>query len=165
MIHVDAQRDLIAVIVARRVIRLAVAFRVFGVDLAAVLLHVITYICNGGKVDQIGVLLAVIRAATDEELSHAAVDIDLGMRPERLGRMERLEQTPVLFPRLQLTADLLHRGVAALIKKRRQFSGAVLAKISVLELAVSEHADLFTADVTVLLVKQTHRNDLPCKFA
>ena len=55
--------------------------------------------------------------------------------------------------------------MAALAEKRRQLPCAILTEISVLQLAVSEKPDLFSADIAVFFVKQPYVKKLLLFFA
>ena len=62
----------------------------------------------------------------------------------------------VFFPVIKLCLDFLNSAIASIREPRGKFLGAVFAEIAVFQLAVSEQADLVSADIAIFFIKQSH---------
>ena len=62
----------------------------------------------------------------------------------------------ILLPVGKLCPDFFDGAVAPVGEPRGEFFGTVFAEISVFQLAVTEQADLFPANIAIFLIKQSH---------
>ena len=148
--------DLVAVVVARGIVGYALALAVLSVDLGAVLLNLIAGVGYLRKIDQVGVLGAVVALPADDKFSLCVVDIYLRSAAVNAVGAEAVEVLPVLLPVSELLLDVLDSRFFSAREEGRKLAGALAADVAVLYLAVAEQTDLFAADIAVFFVKKSH---------
>ena len=148
--------DLVAVVVARGIVGYALALAVLSVDLGAVLLNLIAGVGYLRKIDQVGVLGAVVALPADDKFSLCVVDIYLRSAAVNAVGAEAVEVLPVLLPVSELLLDVLDSRFFSAREEGRKLAGALAADVAVLYLAVAEQTDLLAADIAIFFVKKSH---------
>ena len=110
--------------------------------------------CDLVECNHIRIHVAPARGGRDDDGPRVVVDEHLGAGAQRTGGVERGHAALVLRTIKELLANLLHRALPALVKKRGELSGALLAQVAIGELAVPHEANLAAAYVTALFFKQ-----------
>ena len=148
--------ELVAVLIPGRIEADLLALGVLLLQLPAALPDVAVAGGHMGKLQDVGVGLLVVGGGGDHEgvgdLT-LELDIELLMLAEDQVMVPGLELPAVLLTGGQLTLDLLHGGVSALVEPGGELSGALLAAVAVLQLLVTQQSDLAAAEVTYLFLK------------
>ena len=149
----DNEEKVVGILVARRNIAHVLAICVLARQLRAILINVQPASGDGVKVQNIGIGLRQIPRAGDGEPAMLLIEQHFPVFAKRAGDAELRCLFPIFLTIGKLTFDILHRGTAAVAEPRRELFRTVLTEIAVLQLAVAEKSDLFTAYIAVFLIK------------
>ena len=156
MIHADYNVKIIAVLITGRVIAHFIAFAVLTLKLAAGFVNIYAAACYLRKIEHVRIGFDKVARARHHELARVLVKKHLGVVAKRPRRMEGSNGVTVLLAIIKLFLYLLNRALPPFREPRRKLGGTVFAKVAVLKLPVAKKAYLFTANVAVFLVKQSH---------
>ena len=106
------------------------------------------------KCNHVRIHVAPARRGRHDDGPRVVVDEHLRAGAQRAGGVERSHAALVLRAVKELLANLLHRALPTLVKKRGQLGGTLLAQVAVGEFAISHQANLAAAYVTALFLKQ-----------
>ena len=137
-IHSNRHIELIVAGIAGRYIALLISLGVLVKDLLLILPDIRVYPQHLRKCNEVGVAAAPVGGPGNNEPLSDRIDVYLfapvkGHRRGKAGKLLFIFRTVS-----KLALDVLHGRVPPLAEKRRELSCAVLAEISVLQLAVSE---------------------------
>ena len=154
MIHVDVELEVVFVFIARRIVADGLAFGILGVEFVLVFLDLHGHVPDIGEADQIRIGFFPFRIEIGyDEASVRFVDVELVVIADDPGRIEGSQFLLVLFPVFQLFLDGVHAGPLSSGKPWRELRSAVLAHVSVIQLAVAQKLDFLAADVADLFIE------------